>query len=153
MKQVLASVLCLLPYFASASEVEGKAIICLEEVDPSSELNPEMYPTERVYRGFKFVEDHKVEGYILRHDDNVSQIHQFGHDRGRRYEYAGVIDFWSDWSLDRKTLVLSVNFSSGNKDEYSCEVFSNFDDYEAAFENYRKQEQKAINQMMEGNRI
>ena len=149
------TLLSCLPLSVRADSVEGKAIICSRELDGSDDwdaLAKKFRPSGMDRRGFKFSEDRRVEEYylaVIGSDAGVKKLEV--NEEPQRVLYAESIkwgELGKEWSLDRKTLVIA----SGKK-SYTCEVFKNFAEFDAAFDSYRRQEQGLIDEKMEGNQI
>lgn len=156
------TLLSCLPISVRADSVEGKAIICSRALDGSDERDTyfKIYrPSGMERQGFKFYEDQGVERYILWVKDldaTVGPPPGGALRMGKRREYAESID-WLDslrkqFVLDRKTLTLTYGDYPREK-SYTCEVFNNFAEFDAAFEVYRQKEQELNDKKMKGNKI
>ena len=158
---VSLTLLSCLPISVRADSVEGKAIICSRELDGSDDwdaLLKEERPSGIYRKGLKFSDDRRVEEYHLSVIGSDAVVKKSEVDEEpQRVLYAESIEWkkWDkEWSLDRKTLVLtSVQVLTRDAKSYTCEVFNNFSEFDAAFDAYRQQEQELVDEKMGENRI
>ena len=142
-KKLLILLVSLSPILVSANVLDGKSLIC-RKLDG-----------EKRHLGFKF-DGGKIHADIIWNREEQTKIQIENLDdlyKNKEIRESRNHIFFSNWQLDRKTLVLMVRGGGTLTAKYQCEVIDSFNEYSEQLEEIVGQEQRRVDEEMQDNRI